>query len=30
MRGIRLERTEMMNSDPVFIEAIVDAVEEVI
>ena len=29
-RGIRLERTEMMNSDPVFIEAIADAVEEVI
>ncbi len=28
--GIRLERTEMMNSDPVFIEAIADAVEEVI
>ena len=28
--GMRLERTEMMNSDPVFIEAVADAVEEVI
>jgi len=28
--GIRLARTEMMNSDPVFIEAVADAVEEVI